>query len=141
MLVETRTCERCGEPLPDGSRRDRRFCSDNCRALTNQARYRRARATLLVDPEPVAADEDADFRIARLREALRPALQEERLVAVIAAEARTNWRAAAWLASRLYPAHWGERGREVEVDLFQEADVFTEFDELAARRSRKPDGY
>jgi hypothetical protein len=35
---EVRRCERCGEVMPAGSRRDARFCSDRCRSAVARAR-------------------------------------------------------------------------------------------------------
>ena len=110
--VTERVCARdgCENPIPAGSRADRRYCTDACRTAACSARQRRARLRLMDavrqagdgPPEPPALD--------RLRAAVKDALQEEKLVAVIAAEARHNWRASAWLLSRLHPTRWGERG-------------------------------
>jgi hypothetical protein len=66
---------------------------------------------LLTEPRPAESSGQLD----QLREVLREALKEERLLAVVAAEARTNWRASAWLLSRMHPKVWGERGRDVPV--------------------------
>jgi hypothetical protein len=91
-----------------------------------QERQREARVQLLGDE---VADESPS-RLDQLRAALREALREERLVGVVAAEARHNWRASAWLLSRMHPTRWGERGGDMPLTLDDEADPFTEFDQL-----------
>jgi hypothetical protein len=143
-VVTARVCGRdgCENPIPAGSRADRRYCTDACRTAAYSDRQRRARLRLMDavrqagdgPPEPPALD--------RLRAAVKDAVQEEKLVAVIAAEARHNWRASAWLLSRLHPTRWGERGRDVPIVFDDDpADPFREVDELADRRRRKPDGF
>jgi hypothetical protein len=75
----------------------------------------------------------------RLREAVDAATQEHRLVAVVAAAARTNWRASAWILSRRFPERWGERprGDAVPVAFASDDDGFREVDQLAELRRRK----
>jgi hypothetical protein len=138
VAVERR-CEQCGGPLPEPSRADRRYCSGGCRTAAYESRQRRARVTLVEgEPEPATAPTPLD----QLREAVRSAVQEEKLVAVIAAEARHNWRASARLLSRIHPTRWGERGRDVPLNFEDDPnDPFREVDELAERRKRRPDGY
>ena len=138
MEIERR-CARCDGPLPSPSRADRRFCTDACRQSAYEERQRHARVELL--PE----QDESGLRLERLRAAIVEATKEERLVAVVAAEARTNWRASAWLLARLHPTRWGERGRDVPFALGDDLDEFAEVDEIrAARRRReqkKPPGY
>jgi predicted nucleic acid-binding Zn ribbon protein len=135
-----RRCVQCGGALPEGSRADRRYCSSACRTAAYAERQRRARTRLLAEHEE-PPDESAR-RLDLLREAVRDAVQEPKLVAVIAAEARHNWRASAWLLSRIHPTRWGERGRDVPLTFDDDPDdPFREVDELASRRRRKPDGY
>jgi hypothetical protein len=74
----------------------------------------------------------------RLQEALDQALAEQRLVAVIAAGARSNWRAAAWLLERQYPERWGrDRAKGLTAETGGEDDPFREVDELAEARRRR----
>jgi hypothetical protein len=106
-----------------------------------QERQWTARAQLLAQ-----TTDEASTRRDQLRDIVREAVREEPLVAVIAAEARQgNWRASAWLLSRLYPTKWGERGGDVPFALDDDADPFAEFDQVAERRrlreERKPPGY
>lgn len=135
-----RRCVMCGGSLPQGSRSDRRYCGDACRTAAYAERQRQERTRLVVEHEAPAYV--PDDRLDRLREAVRSALQEEKLVAVIAAEAKSNWRASAWLLSRIHPDRWGERGRDVPFEVGTDPDdPFREVDELADRRRRRPDGY
>jgi hypothetical protein len=146
-----RTCARegCESPLPTGARADARYCSGACRTRAYADRQRAARVRLIEDaPQDVQQAEAVPqaavepTQIERLRVALASALQEEKLVAVVAAEARSNWRASAWLLSRIHPTRWGERGREVPLAFPDDPDdPFREVDELAERRKRRPDGY
>jgi hypothetical protein len=66
---------------------------------------------------------------------------EARHVAIIAAAARENWQAAAWLLERGYPERWArlsQRERSgaatTERPLPSAGDPFAEVDELARRR-------
>jgi hypothetical protein len=128
-MSAVRRCEQCGGPLPEPSRADRRYCSGACRTGAYEQRQRHARVTL-IEPEPVPAT--APSQLDQLREAVKSAIREEKLLAVVAAEARTNWRASAWLLSRLHPTRWGERGREVPLAFTDDPDdPFKEVDELA----------
>jgi hypothetical protein len=70
---------------------------------------------------------------------LDAALDETCLVASVAYGARENWRAAAWLLERQYPARWASRPREPEAPAPNPQDPFAEVDELAARRRRQRD--
>ena len=36
---EERLCQRCGKPLPKGSRECRKYCSDRCKMAADSARY------------------------------------------------------------------------------------------------------
>jgi len=84
---------------------------------------------------------------AQLRERVEKARAEGqvRLVAIVAKAAETDWRAANWLLERQWPDQWGgvsvrvraEAGAEPEVEELTETDPFSEFDELADRRSRR----
>ena len=138
-VVTERRCTHCGEPLPAKSRSDKLYCDDGCRMAAYRERQRAAHVQLLrgedIDTSPTQLD--------LLREAVKEAVREEKLLAVIAAEARQgNWRASAWLLSRMFPERWSERGRDVPFALDGDpADPFQEFDELAERRRRKPPGY
>jgi hypothetical protein len=122
-----RRCERCGEPLPALARRDQRFCKAACRV----AAHRRRQA---------AAEDDPSDAAALLRAALDNATQETQLLARVAGAANRagGWRAAAFLLERRYPERWGPQratlrahGERLPGD---ELDVFTELDELAAKR-------
>jgi hypothetical protein len=143
MEIE-RLCARCDGPLPSPSRADRRYCTDACRQAAYEDRQRQARVELLRADGPERAESAS--RLERLRAAIVEATREERLVGVIAAESRTNWRASAWLLSRMHPERWGERGRDVPFTLGDDPeDPFAEVDQIAeARRRReqkKPPGY
>lgn len=139
-----RRCVKCGGSLPEGSRSDRRYCGDACRTAAYAERQRQERTRLVIEHEVEheASAYEHDDRLDRLRDAVREAIQEPRLLGVIAAEARHNWRASAWLLSRIHPDRWGERGRDVPFEVGTDPDdPFREVDELADRRRRRPDGY
>jgi hypothetical protein len=73
------------------------------------------------------------------REMLEAAISEPRLVALVAREASTNWRAAAFLLERGHPERWALRPRrleDAEPAAPREGDPFGELDELAERRRR-----
>jgi hypothetical protein len=77
-----------------------------------------------------------------LEAALERALDETRLVAVVAAHANsrspTSWRAASWLLARRYPERWGDARSTRTVDVGPVVDdTFRELDELAERRMRR----
>jgi hypothetical protein len=129
--------------MPD-ARANRVYCSRAHRTAAYERRKRQARLRAFSDQRaPVdGPTPDPASQLERLQVAVAEATQEPKLVAVIASEARQgNWRAAAWLLSRLYPSRWGERVREIA--LVPEDDPFAELDELAElRRLRtRPDGY
>src|SRR5687767_10811501 len=112
MTVETeRRCVRCGGPPPQPTRADRIYCRDGCRQAAYEQRVRHARVELLPDGGP--GRDVPTSQLDRLRDAIVEATREERLVAVIAAESRTDWRASAWLLSRMHPTRSGERRRDV----------------------------
>lgn len=78
-----------------------------------------------------------------MQELLGRVLREERLVGLVAAGAKTNWRAAAWLLERRHPERWAPVRRsaldEEPVPVApDEHDPFAEIDELAAKRSAHP---
>ena len=71
--------------------------------------------------------------------ALAAATSEPRLLALVAREAPTNWRAAAWMLERRYPERWGLRPRrleDAEPAPRDPSDPFAEVDKLAERRRR-----
>ena len=78
--------------------------SDVLRSPLSAAGYerrRRAAREPTVEPAPVL--------LAELEAAVERATDEVRLVAIVAAAAPTNWRAAAWLLSRRWPERWASR--------------------------------
>lgn len=86
---------------------------------------------------------DEPYRDLRERVELARAEGEARNVAAIAAAARENWQAAAWLLERQYPERWGRvsvRVRDAPEDaapptrVVDPDDPFAEVDELADRR-------
>lgn len=84
---------------------------------------------------------------AALRERVEKARAEGqvRLVAIVAKAAETDWRAANWLLERQWPDQWGavsvrvraEAEAQPELEELTDFDPFSEFDELAERRSRR----
>ena len=84
---------------------------------------------------------------AQLKERVEKARAEGqvRLVAIVAKAAETDWRAANWLLERQWPEQWGgvsvrvrtEAEAQPEVEELTDEDPFSEFDELAERRSRR----
>jgi hypothetical protein len=130
-----RRCEQCGEPLPLLSRSDRRYCTTACRAAASRRRDREAEARVFRGSLGSSrANAEAGFDAALAR-----GLDEQRLIAIIATEARRSWRAAAWLAERVYPERWGPaRLRPDEqpppMPVLDDDDPFREVDELAERR-------
>jgi hypothetical protein len=143
-VTAARMCQRdgCENPIPATSRADAKYCEPSCRWRAYADRQREARVQLVRDSERFDDPAPPDDRLDRLRAAVKDAVQEEKLVAVIAAEARQNWRASAWLLSRIHPDRWGERGRDVPLAFEDDPnDPFREVDELAERRSRRPPGY
>jgi hypothetical protein len=124
-------CEACGDPLPALSRRNRRYCDARCRRRAFEARH--------VPAQPELAPVVPISEEAQVRELLARVLAEERLVAHVAAAAKTNWRAAAFLLERRYPERWAPVRRSALEDepvpvAPDEHDPFGEVDALAARR-------
>ena len=123
MPTVIRQCEGCGRDLPLLARPDRRFHGAACRKRAARKRDRVA----VEQQNPLD-----DLQLVLLR-----ALDEERLVAYIATQARSQWRAAAWLLERRYPSRWASR-RGVDEDelapVLDPDDPFHEIDQLAARR-------
>jgi hypothetical protein len=130
VAVEQRRCESCARLLASTSRPDRRFCSPACRQRAYDERRRAA---------DHRGNRPAPALLAELEAAVERATDEVRLVAIVAAAAPTNWRAAAWLLSRRWPERWGAR-RPVEAEPAppaSEPDEFGELDEIATRRRRQ----
>jgi hypothetical protein len=125
--MDMRRCESCRAVLARTSRHDRRYCSPACR----QSAYERRRGS-----RPVAVPPAEQSEIERI---LAQATREERLVALVAHAARTNWRAAAWLLERRFPGRWAKPRTREELRpppaASPEADFFAEIDELARRRA------
>jgi hypothetical protein len=126
-------CEACGDELPTFSRRDRRYCDARCRRRAFEERHAPAAPVL-----PLSEDEQ------HVQELLGRVLREERLVGLVAAGAKTNWRAAAWLLERRYPERWApvrpqEEPEPAPVGVGAD-DPFAEVDQLAARRRARRDG-
>jgi hypothetical protein len=127
-------CEGCGAELPVRSRSDRRFCNATCRRRAHRRRERERALAARAAIQRAPATE--------LEAALQVALDETRLVALIAQASRNNWRAAAWLLERSHPERWASGYRPV-VEAEQRPsgdDPFHEVDQLAERRRhRQPD--
>jgi hypothetical protein len=122
-----RRCENCQRILGP-SRSDRRFCSTACRVA---AYRRRQQPAAPPEPQPLSPE---------MERVLAEATREERLLALVAHAARTNWRAAAWILDRRWPERWGRqpRSRPVEVPPQSEGDdFFREIDELARKRRER----
>ena len=100
-----RCCQACGRPLPLLARPDRTHCDATCRQ-----RHRRLRLRAL--PPSPAPDLD------QLSAALEPHLTEVALVTGVAAAARTDWRAAAFLLEQRHPSRWagGTPGLDAELE-------------------------
>jgi hypothetical protein len=115
-----RFCLACGADLPESGRADRRYCDSKCRKRAARVRARVAFAS--------SVDDDA--------RSIASATEEIPLVAIVVAEAKTNWRAAAWLLERKYPERWARvaRDRQASPPAPDAADPFAEVDELARRR-------
>jgi hypothetical protein len=138
-IVSGVNCEQCGDPLPATARRNRRYCDQRCRRRAFEERHALPKAApeLPAAPErqlaPVVAIGDEEH----VQELLARVLAEERLVAQVAAGAKTNWRASAWLLERRYPERWGPPRPAAEPDVPPEVDAndpFREVDLLAAKR-------
>jgi hypothetical protein len=127
-----RTCATCGEELPALARSNRRYCDAACRRRAHERRRRPPVETELAPVLPITDD-------ARLAEAVERATAEVRLVGLVAAEARHNWRAAAWILERSHPERWGPVRRRPDGELEVVDDpMFAEVDELRRRRERQP---
>jgi hypothetical protein len=130
-IVSGVKCEQCGDPLPALARRNRRYCDARCRRRAHEERH--APAPELAPVVPVAAITDDEH----VQELLARVLAEERLIAQVAAAAKTNWRASAWLLERRYPERWAAPPRRADDELppvVAEHDPFWEVDQLAAKR-------
>ena len=46
-----RTCDRCGDPIPDGSRKDRRWCSGRCAVAAFRSRVVSAPTSDVSEPQ------------------------------------------------------------------------------------------
>jgi hypothetical protein len=133
-------CEACGDELPALARRNRRYCDARCRRRAYEERHAPTPElpASLAPVLPIGEDEQA-----HVEELLRRVLAEERLVAQVAAGAKTNWRASAWLLERRYPERWGPRRPQDELDppaAAAEDDPFAEVDQLAAKRRARRHG-
>jgi hypothetical protein len=132
-IVSAVKCEACGDELPALARQNRRYCDSRCRRRAYEERH--ARLAPVVPVAEITEDEHTQEVLARV-------LAEPRLVAHVAAAARTQWRAAAFLLERHYADRWAPvRRSAVEPELpvvAPEDDPFAEVDQLAAkRRARK----
>lgn len=137
-----RTCEACGVDRGPLARPNQRHCTGTsaCRVRASRARAR-ARAREHGSPlrdwlsrSPAVSTE--------LAQAVEEATSEVRLVGLVAKAGSTNWRAAAWLLERRYQERWTpQRADRDALPPVSEDDPMAEFDQLAARRNRKPPGY
>jgi hypothetical protein len=128
-IVTPVKCAACGDELSAFSRSDRRYCDARCRRRA----YRERHAPAGPELAPVARITDD----AQAEELLQRVLDERRLVALVAAGAKSNWRAAAFLLERRYPERWAPVRRpqaEPEPPAVDEHDPFSEVDQLAAKR-------
>jgi hypothetical protein len=132
-------CESCGDELPTLARRNRRYCDARCRRRAFEERHA-PDAPELAPVVPFAAITEDEH----VQELLARVLAEERLVAQVAAGAKTNWRAAAWLLERRYPERWGPVRRQDDQEpgapVVRPDDPFAEVDQLAAKRRARRDG-
>jgi integrase len=86
------TCRSCGAELPANARRNKRYCDARCRRRAFEDR----RAPLAPELAPVVPIGDEErVQEQHVQELLARVLREERLVGLVAAGAKTNWRAAA----------------------------------------------
>jgi hypothetical protein len=123
-------CEGCGEALTGPGRADRRHHNAACRKMAFRRRRRERDAPALAEPAPAQPlDREA---------VLAEALAEPRLVVHVAAAARTNRRAAAWLLEHRHNERRGVGAREPDLAVPPGGDPFVEVDELAARRRLHP---
>jgi hypothetical protein len=124
-------CEACGDELPALARRNQRFCDAACRRRAYEERH----APTAPELAPVLSLGDDQHT----REVLDRVLAEPRLIAQVAAAARTQWRAAAFLLERRYPERWAPVRPKAELDVptvgaVDAGDPFAEVDQLAAKR-------
>jgi hypothetical protein len=128
-------CEACGDELPATGRSDRRYCDARCRRRAFEERH--AAAPELAPVVPLSEDEQ------HVQELLGRVLREERLIGLVAAGAKTNWRAPAWILERRYPERWGPVRPQEEPEpappIVRADDPFAEVDMLAARRRARRD--
>jgi hypothetical protein len=103
-----RRCRGCGAVLASTSRPDRAYCTTACR----MAAYRRRQV----------ADRLPPAELARLANELPPAIAESELLTGLAAAARADWRAAAWLLERRWPERWAPAERTEEISSNDEFD-------------------
>jgi hypothetical protein len=89
-------------------REGRRQPSGRFAAFADAVDGRRARLAVLDEPTRVL---DEPTRVLDADAVLTKALAEDRLVALVAAAARGNWRAASWLLERRYPERWAADAR------------------------------
>jgi hypothetical protein len=86
---------------------------------------------------------DARCRRRAYEERQAPARPELALVVPVAAAAKTNWRASAWLLERRYPERWAAPPRRADDEAPPAVDAndpFAEIDMLAAKRRARRDG-
>jgi hypothetical protein len=133
-IVSGVNCEQCGDPLPATARRNRRYCDARCRRRAFEGRHALPKAAPELAPVvPVAAITDDE----QVQELLGRVLEEPRLIAQVAAAAKTNWRASAWLLERRYPERWAAPPRRADDEpppAVIADDPFAEVDQLAAKR-------
>lgn len=132
-IVSVVKCEACGDELPALARRNRRCCDARCRRRAYEERHAPA-APELATVVPIGNEQHVQELLARV-------LAEERLVAQVAAGAKTQWRAAAWILERRYPERWGPPRPAAEPDAPAILDdEFSEIDRLAAKRRTRRHG-
>ena len=86
---------------------------------------------------------DAEFKALRERIVQARAEGEARNVTIIATAAAKDWKAAAWLLERQYPARWSRpvlrQAPEPAPEPVKPDDPFREVDELAEARRKRTD--
>jgi hypothetical protein len=101
--MEPGRCEGCGGLLPSTGRSDKRFHDSACRVVAHRRREQQAAERAVASVAPPLPP--------HLEAALAAAIGEVRLLALVAGEAKLNWRAAVWLLERQWPERWGPAGR------------------------------